>query len=83
MQDKTLKSEVIKAPVQIIREQVKYSFNDVTTEEINAIISAMDQVAHGAESADEDYVVFANNVQTLINGFLKKKFIKHSNEYLK
>ena len=54
----------------------KYTFTNVTVEEINALIDAMDQVAHGAESADEDYVYFANKVQRLINSFLKKKKIQ-------
>lgn len=60
-----------------MKKEKKYTFANVTTEEINAIIDAMDQVAHGAESADDDYVYYANKVQKLINSFLKKKKLQN------
>lgn len=69
-----LYSNDVKLPVRR-SEKVKprkYKCFDITGDELKAIFNAQEQIRSDAESADDDYVEWANEQMKLINSFYRK-----------
>lgn len=59
-------------PIRRSEKVKKYKCFNITEDELKAILNAQEQIRNDSESADDDYVEWANKQIKLINSFYRK-----------